>query len=143
MKSLCAFCAFLWQDPWLMSQEIPLAEPLVEVKRGSITESRHRGHIVVVEPDGNIIASAGPRETVTFLRSSAKPLQAMPLLVSGAADRFGFTDREVAMACGVHKGEPIHTELVASMLRKIGLGPEALKCGVHEPYGEEAARALR
>ena len=51
-----------------MSQEIPLAAPLVEVKRGSITESRHRGHIVVVEPDGNIIAYAGALETVTFLR---------------------------------------------------------------------------
>jgi L-asparaginase II len=126
-----------------MSQEIPLAEPLVEVKRGSITESRHRGHIAVVEPDGNIIASAGALNTVTFLRSSAKPLQAIPLLVTGAADRFGFTDREVALACASHNGEPIHTEVVLSMLRKIGLGPEALRCGVHEPYGVEAARELR
>jgi len=125
------------------NQEIPIAAPLVEVTRGSITESRHRGHIVVVEPDGNIVASAGAFETVTFLRSSAKPLQAIPLLVTGAADRFGFTDREVALACASHNGEPIHTELVASMLRKIGLGVDALRCGVHEPYGEEAARELR
>ena len=125
-----------------MSQ-IPIAEPLVEVKRGSITESRHRGHIVAVEPDGNIVASLGFPPTVTFLRSSAKPLQAMPLLVTGAAEHFGFTDREVALACGSHNGEPIHTELAASMLRKIGLGPEALKCGAHEPYGAEAARELR
>ena len=125
------------------NRSIPIAEPLVEVKRGSITESRHRGHIVVVEPDGNIIASAGAFETVTFLRSSAKPLQAIPLLVTGAADRYGFTDREVALACASHNGEPIHTEIVSAMLRKIGLGPEALRCGVHEPYGEEAARALR
>jgi L-asparaginase II len=125
------------------NRTIPLAEPLVEVKRGSITESRHRGHIVVVAPDGNIIGSAGAFETVTFLRSSAKPFQAMPLLVSGAADRFGFTDREVALACASHNGEPIHTELVTSMLHKIGLGPEALRCGVHEPYGAEAARELQ
>lgn len=125
-----------------MSQ-IPIAEPLVEVKRGSITESRHRGHIVAVEPDGNVVASLGYPPLVTFLRSSAKPFQALPLLVSGAADRFGFTDREVALACGSHNGEPIHTELAASMLRKIGLGPEALKCGAHEPYGAEAALELR
>ena len=125
------------------NRNIPIAEPLVEVKRGSITESRHRGHIVVVDPDGNVIASAGALETVTFLRSSAKPFQAMPLLVSGAADRFGFTDREVALACGSHNGEPIHTELAASMLDKIGLGPEALRCGAHEPYGVEAARELQ
>ena len=125
-----------------MSQ-IPIAEPLVEVKRGSITESRHRGYIVAVEPDGNIVASLGAPHYVTFLRSSAKPFQALPLLLTGAADRFGFTDREVALACASHNGEPIHTEIAASMLQKIGLGPEALKCGVHEPYSAEAAAELR
>src|SRR5215213_11837311 len=125
------------------NREVPVAEPLVEVKRGSITESRHRGHIVVVDPAGNIIASLGSPENVTYLRSSAKPFQALPLLTSGAADRFGFTDREVALACGSHNGEPIHTELVGSMLKKMGLGPEALHCGAHEPYGTEAALELR
>jgi L-asparaginase II len=125
-----------------MSQ-IPIAEPLVEVTRGSITESRHRGHIVAVEPDGNIVASLGAPHNVTFLRSSAKPFQALPLLLTGAADHFGFTEREIALACGSHNGEPIHTELAASMLRKIGLTPAALKCGAHEPYGAEAAAELR
>jgi L-asparaginase II len=124
-----------------MSQ-IPLAEPLVQIKRGAITESRHRGHVAAVEPDGKSIATLGAPENVTFLRSSAKPFQALPLLLTGAAERYGFTDREVALACGSHNGEPIHTELAASMLRKIGLGPEALRCGAHEPYGTEAAREL-
>ena len=126
------------------SQQVPIAEPLVEVRRGGITESRHRGHVIAIEPDGNVVAYLGaPQITVTFLRSSAKPFQALPLLVSGAADRFDFTDREVALACASHDGEPIHTEIVTSMLEKIGLGPEALKCGVHEPYGAVAARQLR
>src|SRR5215213_1837209 len=125
------------------NRNIPVAEPLVKVKRGAITESRHRGHIAVVDPEANIIASLGAPENVTYLRSSAKPFQAIPLLVTGAADRFGFTDREVALACGSHNGEPIHTELTASMLRKIGLGTEALRCGAHEPYGPEAALELR
>ena len=132
------------QPSGTQSQQVPTAEPLVEVRRGAITESRHRGHVVAIEPDGNIVAYLGaPQITVTFLRSSAKPFQALPLLVSGAADRFGFTDREVALACASHNGEPIHTELAASMLNKIGLGPEALKCGIHEPYGAEAAQELR
>jgi L-asparaginase II len=126
-----------------MSQQIPIAAPLVQVRRGSITESRHRGHIVVVEPDEQIVAYLGAPHTVTFLRSSAKPFQALPLLTSGAADRFGFTDEEVALACASHNGEPMHTELAASMLKKIGLGPEALKCGVHEPYSLEVAGKLR
>src|SRR6185369_10147036 len=116
---------------------------LVEVKRGAITESRHRGHIVAVEPGGNIIASLGAPHNVTFPRSSAKPFQALPLLLTGAAERFGFTDEEVALACASHNGEPIHTKIVASMLKKIGLGPEALNCGVHEPYSPTAAAHLK
>ena len=127
----------------MSASQIPIAEPLVEVRRGALTESRHRGHIVVIEPDGNIVNYLGAPQTVTFLRSSAKPFQAMPLLTSGAAERFGFTDQEVALACASHNGEPIHTEVVASMLEKIGLGPEALKCGIHEPYSVEVAGRLR
>lgn len=116
---------------------------MVEVRRGGITESRHRGHIVAIEPTGNIVAALGAPHTITFLRSSAKPFQAVPLLVSGAAERFGFTDEEVALACASHNGEPLHTQLAASMLKKIGLEPDALKCGVHEPYSPEAAAVLR
>src|SRR6267143_3484822 len=131
------------RQPSVNNLEIPAAEPLVEVTRGAITESRHRGHVVAVEPDGNIVAYLGAPETVTFLRSSAKPHQAIPLITSGAADRFGFTEKEIALACASHSGEPIHTELALSMLKKIGLGPEALKCGVHEPFSTEEARRLR
>ncbi len=69
-------------------------------------------------------------------------MQALPLLTSGAADRFGFTDEEVALACASHNGEPIHTKIAASMLEKIGLTPEALHCGIHEPYSPEAAGVL-
>jgi L-asparaginase II len=123
--------------------EVPAPEPLVQVTRGGITESRHRGHVIVVEPDGTIRAYIGAPETVTYLRSSAKPHQAIPLIASGAADRFGFDEREIALACASHSGEPIHTEVAASILKKIGLGPEALKCGIHEPFSPEAARQLR
>lgn len=123
--------------------QIPIAEPLVEVRRGAITESRHRGHIAVMEGNGSLAAYAGFPNTVTFLRSSAKPFQAIPILASGTADRFGFTDKEVALACGSHSGEPIHTEIAAGILKKAGVDASALKCGVHEPYSPEAAHALR
>jgi L-asparaginase II len=131
------------RQPSANNLEVPAAEPLVKVTRGGITESRHRGHVVAVEPDGTIVANLGKPETVTYLRSSAKPHQAIPLVASGAAARFGFTDQEVALACASHSGEPIHTELAASMLKKIELGPEALKCGVHEPFSPTVAQHLR
>jgi L-asparaginase II len=125
------------------NDDVPVPEPLVEVRRGSITESRHRGHIAAVDAEGQIVAHVGAPETVTYLRSSAKPHQAVPLIASGAADRFGFTDEEIAVACASHNGEPIHTAAVASMLGKIGLPASALKCGTHEPFGHEIAQAQR
>jgi L-asparaginase II len=125
------------------NRDVPYAEPLVEVRRGSITESRHRGHIVACDGDGQIVRQLGVPHTVTYLRSSSKPHQAIPLVASGAADRFGFTEKEVAICCASHNGEAIHTETVARMLEKIGLDASALKCGAHEPYSAEAARELR
>lgn len=116
---------------------------LVEITRGAIVESRHRGHVAAVDGKGRLIAHLGDPGTVTYLRSSAKPFQGLPLVVSGAADRFGFTESEVAIACGSHSGEPLHTAAVLSMLDKIGLKPEALKCGIHEPVSVAAARELR
>lgn len=118
------------------------AAPLVEVWRGSIVESLHRGHLITVSGDGETVASLGAPETVTYFRSSAKPFQAIPLIASGAAERFGFTDQEIAVACGSHSGEPIHVETVQSMLAKIDLDESALKCGVHEPFSVEVAREL-
>ncbi len=118
------------------------AAPLVEVWRGPIVESLHRGHLVAVDGAGQAVAELGAPQTVTFIRSSGKPFQAIPLITSGAADRFGFTDQEIAIACGSHSGEPIHVETVQSMLKKIGLGEDALKCGVHEPFSVEVVREL-
>jgi L-asparaginase II len=123
--------------------KIPIAEPLVEVRRGAITESRHRGHIAVVSGDGLVVSYAGVPDTVTYLRSSGKPFQAIPIVASGAAEHFGFTDKEVALACGSHSGEPIHTAIAAEMLRKAGVEASALKCGIHEPFSLEAAQELR
>src|SRR5437016_13424296 len=118
------------------------AASLVEVWRGPIVESRHRGHLITIDGQGRIVASLGSPETITYIRSSAKPFQALPLITSGAADRFGFTEREIAIACGSHSGEPVHVETVQSMLRKIGLDESSLKCGVHVPFSAEVAREL-
>lgn len=115
---------------------------LVEVWRGPIVESRHRGHLIAEDGDGRTVASLGWPETVTYVRSSGKPFQAIPLIVSGAADHFGFSQREIAIACGSHSGESIHVETVRSMLQKIGLEETALRCGVHEPFSVDVASQL-
>jgi L-asparaginase II len=129
--------------PNQQNRDVAVAAPLVEVRRGTITESRHRGHVAGVDGAGKLIAYLGAPEVITYLRSSAKPFQAIPLVASGAADRFGFTEEEIALACASHSGEPLHTELASSMLRKMRLPPEALKCGVHEPFSASETRHLR
>jgi L-asparaginase II len=129
--------------PENQSHSAPNPAPLVEVWRGPIVESRHRGHVAAVDGDGRLVASLGEPTTVTYLRSSAKPFQAVPLLTSGAAERFRLTEAELAVACGSHSGEDLHVETVARMLGKLGLDAGFLKCGVHEPFDRATAERLR
>lgn len=120
------------------------AEILVKAIRGETVESRHRGHLVVVDGDGETLFSLGDPETVTFWRSSAKSFQTIPFLTSGAADRFGFSEREIALACGSHSGEAMHVETAARMLEKIDLSEADLRCGAHLPFDEKrGAEMLR
>jgi L-asparaginase II len=116
--------------------------PLVEVWRGGTLESVHHGAVVVADDAGRVVRAHGDPGFVTFLRSSAKPAQVLPLLASGAADRFGFTSEEIAVMIGSHGGEPFHVAAVRSILDKAGVGEDDLRCGAHPPYHRPSARAL-
>jgi len=115
---------------------------LVEAWRGNAVESFHRGAVAVVDGDGALVASLGDIERPVYPRSAIKLLQALPLVESGAADRFGLSDEELALACASHNGEPAHTRTAAAVLAKAGLDESALECGTHWPYHEPSARAL-
>jgi L-asparaginase II len=104
---------------------------LVELTRGPLVESSHRGAIAIVDSTGAIRASLGDIEAPIYPRSSLKPIQALPLVESGAADAFGLTDENIALACASHSGEPMHTERVAAWLERLGLGADDLACGAH------------
>jgi L-asparaginase II len=118
------------------------SEILAEVDRGETLESVHRGHLIILDGDGETIAAIGNPEIVTFIRSSGKPLQVFPVLTSGAADRFGFSEAEIALACGSHSGEEIHVQIAAEMLEKVGFGEADLRCGAHAPFNEKRAEAM-
>ena len=115
---------------------------LVEALRGDRVESRHWGAVAVCDADGHAAFTLGDIETPVFPRSAVKAFQALPLIESGAADRFSLTPAEVALACASHSGEPVHAETALAMLEKCGRGVEALECGVHWPLSVEAARSL-
>lgn len=103
----------------------------VEVTRGLLVESRHRGTIVVVDGDGGVVFSRGDVDAGVFPRSACKAMQALPLVESGAADAYGFGDKELALACSSHNGEDEHVALAASMLARAGRDVETLECGAH------------
>lgn len=115
---------------------------LVEVTRGQAVESMHRGAVAIVDADGGVAASWGDIDRPVFPRSAVKLLQALPLVESGAADRLGLTDEELALACASHNGEPAHVALAAGMLAKAGVDAGVLECGSHWPMLDSAARDL-
>jgi L-asparaginase II len=115
---------------------------LVELWRGDIVESFHRGAFAVVDAAGGVLREGGDVDRPVYARSAVKALQALPLVASGAADRFGLTNEELALACASHGGEPDHVATAASMLAKAGLDLGVLECGTHWPSDEVAARAL-
>jgi len=106
--------------------------------RGAIVESIHIGYAVAVDEDGKVIFSAGKPEYPVFIRSAAKPFQALPLLDSEVTDQYKLTDEELAVICASHNGEAIHTEVVSGILKKIGLKIENLKCGIHRPIDKSS-----
>jgi L-asparaginase II len=110
---------------------------VVEVTRGNLVESRHRGMAVVVDGDGKIVFSSGEVESGVFPRSSCKAMQALPLIESGAADAYGFGNRELALACSSHSGEDAHAELAAAMLARAGASVDDLECGAHWSFQQE------
>jgi L-asparaginase II len=118
--------------------------PLVAVRRGAVVESLHRGRWVAVQLGGDSLAGAGDADGFVWLRSSAKPFQALPLILSGAADELGLTAEEIAVACGSHSGEPRHLAAVRALLRRAGLSEADLQNGTHPPmHAPSAARLAR
>jgi len=116
---------------------------VVRLYRNGEVESVHRGAWCLVDPAGTVLASAGDIEHPYFARSSVKSIQALPLFESGAAERFQFTDEEVALAIASHAGEPCHTETARRTLERLGLGVRHLRCGVHPPFDAVARDELR
>jgi L-asparaginase II len=107
---------------------------LAKEYRGKTVESLHFGAIAVVDSKGKLIYSFGDPYFVVYLRSAAKPFQAIPLITSGAVEEFGFSRKEIAIICGSHNGQEKHIEVVKSILKKTGLSEKYLQCGTHIPH---------
>lgn len=115
----------------------------VEVTRGHYVESVHHGTVAVVDPIGHLIAYWSDPNQATFMRSSAKPFQALPFLESGAAEALNLSDEELAMVCASHTGLARHLDILQPLLERAELAEGQLQCGIHRPLDNEAALALK
>lgn len=106
---------------------------LVETVRGGIVDLRHRGAVAVADADGRLVWTTGDVDRPVYPRSAVKLFQALPLVESGAADRYGLSDRQLALACSSHSAEEGHVETAEAMLEAAGLGEPDLACGGHWP----------
>jgi L-asparaginase II len=107
---------------------------LVEVWRSGFLESVHRGALVVLDADGEVLTAAGAVDRPILPRSSNKPVQATALLAAGWQPR---SSEELAIGAGSHSGEDGHRETVAGMLAAVGLTPDHLGCPPALPSHEE------
>lgn len=108
-------------------------EPIFKLTRGSLCESIHWGAFAVVDVDGNLLVSQGNPQASTYLRSSAKPFQALPLIEMGGQSKYGLNEEEIAITCASHSGTDEHVCVVQNIHRKVGLSQDQLLCGAHPP----------
>ena len=121
---------------------MPESQPLFELTRGRVVESVHYGSLAVVDVNGKLLASYGDPYMVAFLRSSAKPFQALPFVERGGIEHYGLTPRELALTVASHEGSEEHIQVAQSIQAKAGIQESHLQCGVHMPGDSQAYQSL-
>lgn len=115
---------------------------VAKVYRGPIVDLTHIGHVAVVNCEGELLHACGDAQRLSYIRSCAKPIQALAALESGAVDAYGISQEELALMCASHNGESIHSQTIKRMLEKAGLGVRALQCGTHPSLNASVAKTL-
>lgn len=118
-------------------------EPVVEVTRGGLVESVHYGAVAVADRTGRLLAWCGDPDATTFLRSSAKPFQALPFVEGGGLDAFGLSARQLALICASHAGTDAHKAMAESIQAQVGIDETCLLCGTHPPYDPDTWARIR
>jgi L-asparaginase II len=117
-------------------------EPVLELTRGRVIESVHFGAAVIVDSGGRLLAWLGNPQTVTYMRSSAKPLQALSFIESGGDQTYHLTSKELALICSSHEGTDEHVEVVKGIQDKVGIQESDLLCGAHPPFHALTQQAM-
>ncbi len=121
----------------------PGYQPVYALKRGGHLESLHFGAIAVVSASGDLLAAYGDAQLSTFLRSAAKPFQALPFVLAGGVEHYGLSAQELALMCASHSGTTEHMAALAALQQKVGISESQLQCGVHPPYHAATAERMK
>jgi L-asparaginase II len=116
-------------------------QPAVKVLRGDVIETTHTAHIAVVDAEGRLLYAFGDPHRMTLVRSAAKPAQALAVIETGALERFGFDDADLALMCASHSSEDRHIERARAMLAKLSATEADLRCGGHAPLSDAVYKA--
>lgn len=127
----------------ISTMSTPDYRPVYALSRGGHLESLHYGAIAVVNANGELVASYGDPQASTFLRSSAKPFQALPFVLAGGVQHYGLTQEELALICASHSGTDEHAHIFGSIRQKVGIELDQLLCGVHPPFHKATADRLQ
>ena len=109
--------------------------------RGDSIENTHRAHAAVVDADGRLLYACGNPLRQTLARSAAKPAQALAIVETGALERFGFDEADLALMCASHSSEERHIERTRQMLAKVHANEADMRCGGHPPLSDAVYRA--
>ncbi len=124
-------------------QNIPGYIPLFQILRGDVVESTYYGAVAIVTSEGELFASAGDPNCETFLRSSAKPFQAIPLVEMGGVEKFDMTGEELAITCASHSSTDTHIKTISGLQGKLGISEKDLLCCTHQPFDKASREKLR
>ena len=119
-----------------------MSDILIKIYRGNLVENIYQGDIAIVNTRGKITFSVGDSEKITYWRSAAKPIQVMPVIYSGAADKYKLTEKEIAILTSSHSGEDEHIKLIYSILDKISLDERNLLCGAYPAFRKTTNNSL-
>ncbi len=112
--------------------------------RGGVVDSVHYGAVAVSDRSGRLLAWCGDPQAITFLRSSAKPFQALPFVEGGGLDSFNLSPRQLAFICASHAGTDAHKAMAELIQAQVGVRRGAdLLCGTHAPYDLATASRMR
>ncbi|HTR05098.1 MAG TPA: asparaginase [Paraburkholderia sp.] len=120
---------------------ISASQPAVKVLRGDVIETTHAAHVAVVDAQGHLLYAFGDPHRLTLVRSAAKPAQALAVVETGALERFGFDDTDLALMCASHSSEDRHIERARAMLAKVSASEADLRCGGHAPLSDAVYKA--